>query len=91
MALSTPELEALRRYARLPEGRGLVLILEKKLAESDLKLRTLTSEHLLRQQGRSQQLQELLDEIAGADTVLKRQDVTRRSPFTRTPLTGTQT
>lgn len=78
--LNTPELEALRRYARLPEGRGLVLILEKKLAESDIQMRKLTGEHLYRQQGRSLQLAELLDEIAGADTVLKRQEVTRGQP-----------
>lgn len=79
MALTSPELETLRRYARSPEGRGLVLILEKKLAESDIKLRSLSGEHLSRQQGRSQQLAELLDEIEDADTVLKRQDVTKFS------------
>lgn len=76
--LNTPELEALRRYARLPEGRGLILILEKKLEASDVLLRTLSGEHLHRQQGRSQQLQELLDEIGGADKVLKRQEMTKR-------------
>lgn len=79
--LNNPELEALRRYARLPEGRGLIQILEKKLAESDEKLRSLTGELLYRQQGRSLALAEFLDEIAGADQVLKRQELTRRPRF----------
>lgn len=85
MALSIPDLEALRRYARLPEGRTLVLILEKKLAESDAKLRVLTGELLNQQQGRSQALAELLDDIAGAEKALTRQDVTKRQ-FTERPL-----
>jgi hypothetical protein len=78
--LNTPELEALRQYARRPEGKGLVLILEKKLAESDIAMRKLTGELLYRQQGRSLQLAELIDEIEGADTVLKRQEPTMRRP-----------
>ena len=77
MALTTPDLEALRRYARLPEGRGLMQILETKLVESDRKMRVLTGELLYRQQGRSLQLQELLDDINGADTTLKRQELTK--------------
>ena len=78
MALSTPELEALRRFARLPEGRLWIQILEKKLAESDAKLRTLSGEILTRQQGRSQQPQELLDDMAGAERALTRQETTRQ-------------
>lgn len=83
MGLDQVDLEALRRYARSPEGRGLVLILEKKLRDSDLKLRELLGEHLVRQQGRSLQLQELIDDLTKADQVLERQALTRRQPKVR--------
>ncbi len=86
MALSSVELEAIRRFARSPEGRGWVQLLEKKLAESDIKMRSLTGEHLYRQQGRSLELAELLNDIEGADKVLNRQDLTARPRPTRTQL-----
>ena len=84
MALDLVDLEALRRYARSPEGRGLVLILEKKLRESDLKLRELLGEHLIRQQGRSLQLQELIDDLTKAEQRLERQEPSRTRKATWT-------
>ena len=53
-------------------------LLEKKLAESDIKMRTLSGEHLYRQQGRSLELAELLNDLAGADQALNRQELTTR-------------
>lgn len=78
MALTTGELEALRRFSRVPEGRLWVAMLEKKLAEADAKLRTATGEDLYRKQGRAQQLEELIAEVTQAEQTLNRQEPSRR-------------
>lgn len=72
MPLNNEDLDLLRRVAKTPDGKALVLILEKKLRERDEKLRTATGEELYRAQGRAQELAELLSDIAEADTRLKR-------------------
>lgn len=72
MSLNREDLDLLRRLAKTPDGKALVLILEKKLSERDEKLRTATGEELYRAQGRAQELAELLSDIAEADTRLKR-------------------
>ena len=72
MALTTQDLDLLRRLAKTPDGKALVQILEKKLRERDEKLRSATGEELYRSQGRAQELAELLGALAEADTRLKR-------------------
>lgn len=79
MALTNSDLQALRAFSRVPEGRLWVAMLEKKLAEADAHLRTATGEDLYRKQGRAQQLEELLSEIKSADQVLRRQEVSRQA------------
>lgn len=77
MALTTADLQALRRFAQLPEGRVMVAVLVQKLGEADEKLRTATGEHLYRTQGRAQALDELLRDLTESDLVLKRQEQPR--------------
>lgn len=77
MALTTPDLHALRRFAQLPEGRIMVAVLSQKLGEADEKLRQLSGEHLYRMQGRAQALDELLRDLTESDQALKRQEQPR--------------
>lgn len=71
--LSTQDLEFLRRFARLPEGREWLLLLQRNLADTDKRLRSVTGDELLRTQGRAQLLAELVDQVTKAEEVLKRQ------------------
>lgn len=50
----------------------MVAMLERKLAEVDVKLRTATGEVLYRTQGKAQQLEELLRDLTGAEQALER-------------------
>lgn len=80
MPLTTPELQTLRAFYRTPEGKLFVRMLEDKLEDADAKLRRLSGEDLNRQQGRAQQLEELIRELTEADQALNRQDPSRRAP-----------
>ena len=51
-----------------------------KLSEADVKMRRLSGEELNRQQGRAQQLEELIRELTEAEQALNRQDPSRRAP-----------
>lgn len=72
MGLSTTDLEYLRRFARSPDGRQWLDILQRNLAETDVKLRTTIGDDLLRTQGRAQLLAELIDQVTKAEAVLAR-------------------
>ena len=69
--MTTEDLDYLRRFARTPEGRYFLGLLETRLRSRDEKLRTATGEELYRQQGRAQELYELMKDITGADSRLK--------------------
>jgi flagellar hook-basal body complex protein FliE len=79
MPLTNSELQTLRSFFWLPEGKLFVAMLKDKLAESDAKLRRLTGEALNQQQGKSQQLEELIRELSEAEQSLKRQDQSIRA------------
>ena len=50
----------------------LLQVLQAKLAESDLKLRSATGEEVYRTQGRAQAFAEMIDDLAKADEKLTR-------------------
>lgn len=79
MGLSTNDLEFLRRFARMPEGKALVDLLQRNLAETDVKLRTTIGDELLRTQGRAQLMAELIDQVTKAEATLARANPTRRA------------
>lgn len=83
MALTDADLQALRRFSQLAEGRLWMSMLSTKLAACDEKLRRLSGDDLIRMQGRAQQLEELLGELSGAGKALARQEQPTR---TATPL-----
>lgn len=72
MKLSGDQLAFLARFSQSPDGRALLLILEAKLAEVDVKLRILEGAEVHRQQGRAQQLDELMSDITEARQRLAR-------------------
>lgn len=80
MPLTTSELQILRAFFWSAEGKLLVAMLKDKLAAADVKLRSLSGEDLNRQQGRAQQLEELIRELTEAEQTLNRQDPSRRAP-----------
>lgn len=69
---SPEDLEFLRRFARMPEGRVLVELLHRKLTDADRRLRTAIGEDVLRSQGRAQLLAELIDDVTKAGMKLDR-------------------
>lgn len=69
---SHEDLEFLRRLARMPEGRVLVELLQRKLADADQRLRTAIGDDVLRSQGRAQLLAELIDDVTEAEQRLAR-------------------
>lgn len=78
MKLLTTDLDFLRRFARTPEGRQWLDILQRNLAENDVRLRTTIGDELLRTQGRSQLLAELIDQVEKAEAALERAAPPRR-------------
>ncbi len=72
MKLTGDQLKFLARFSKSPDGRALVSILQAKLGETEVKLRTLEGAELHRQQGRAQQLDELLTDIDEAQARLIR-------------------
>lgn len=74
MALTNTDLQVLRRFSQLPEGRLLLSMLGEKLAMCDEKLRHFSGDDLYRMQGRALQLEELINEVLGAGDTLKRQE-----------------
>lgn len=81
MKLSSDQLGFLARFSKSPDGRALQQILEAKLAEADAKLRTTEGAELHRQQGRAQELVEILADIAEASTRLTRNVSTAPRPY----------
>lgn len=69
---SPEDLEFLRRFARMPEGRVLVELLQRKLTDADQRLRSAIGEDVLRSQGRAQLLAELIDDVTMAEKKLAR-------------------
>ncbi len=66
-------LRDLDRCKRLPEGQLFVELLKMRLAESDAKMRTAKGDEIFVQQGKSQALQQILDDIEQAGDRLLRQ------------------
>lgn len=78
MKLDSTDLDVLRRFACLPEGERWVKILQRNLAETDVRLRTAIGDDLLRTQGKAQLLAELLSQVTGAGEKLERAATTPR-------------
>lgn len=72
MSFTNAQLEELSRYARLPEGKLFVHLLQMRLAEHDRQLRTASGEELVRTQGKAQAVQQLIDDIEQAGKRLQR-------------------
>lgn len=72
MKLDSTELDVLRRFARLPEGERWLKLLQRNLAETDVRLRTAIGDDLLRTQGRAQLLAELIAQVDTAEEKLAR-------------------
>lgn len=70
--MTNAQLADLARFGRLPEGKVFVDLLKMRLAEHDAKTRTATGEEVYRSQGRAQALAEVIKDIEGAETALKR-------------------
>lgn len=70
--LTRDDLEFLRRFARLPEGRQLITLYQRNLAETDVRLRTAIGDDLLRMQGRAQLLAELIAHVTEAEKSIER-------------------
>lgn len=79
MQLDKGQLTFLAAFARSPEGRLLVQLLEAKQREQDAKLRTAVGEEVYRAQGRAQATAELIGDILEAQQRLNRNDPTRTS------------
>lgn len=79
MKLDSADLEFLRRFARSPEGKLWVGILQRNQSGTDVRLRTSTGEELFRQQGRAQLLAELLDQVTEAEKKIERSATHRRT------------
>lgn len=67
MRFTTEQLSFLARFAKSPDGREVVNILNATLAEVEIGLRTKTGEDVYRQQGRAVQLDELITLINKAN------------------------
>ncbi len=72
MSMTNAQLEGLSRFARLPEGRVFVELMEMRLAEHDAKTRTACGEEVYRSQGRAQALAQLIEDIEQAGQRLQR-------------------
>lgn len=77
--LEPSDLVLLMALNALPEGRGLIALLERDLALSDEHCRTLEGAALHRAQGRSQFLAELIDRIRTARSTLKTSEATSQA------------
>lgn len=80
MKLSGEQLQFLARFSKSPDGRALLMILEAKLAEVEVKLRTQEGAELHRQQGRAQQIDDLVSDITEAGQRLVR-NVSTAPPY----------
>jgi len=79
--LSKDQLTFLAAFARAPEGKLFVQLLETKLREQDAKLRTAIGEEVYRAQGRAQATAEMIGDILEAQQRLTRSGPTRTSEF----------
>lgn len=66
---STTDLEVLRRLAQTPEGRLLVQVFQSRLADLDKSNRRAIGDNLVRGQGRSLELEEILTELFGVEEI----------------------
>jgi hypothetical protein len=72
MHLNGTQLQFLSRLSKTPDGLMLLQVLQAKLAESDLKLRSATGEEVYRAQGRAQAFDEMIADLTKADDRLTR-------------------
>lgn len=70
--MTNDDLLFLARFARTPDGQALLRILEAKLASVMETLLKADGNDAYRYQGRARQIQELRDDIAGAEASLAR-------------------
>lgn len=80
MRFTSDQLHFLARFSKSPDGRELLNILNSKLAETEVGLRTQVGEEIYRQQGRALQLDELIEDITEAATRLARAQPARPAP-----------
>jgi hypothetical protein len=66
MRLDQQQLEFLARFSKSPDARAFTQIIEARLKECESKLRTATGEEVYRNQGRAQELDEILAHLATA-------------------------
>lgn len=71
--LNNEDLKVLQSFSTRPEGRLFIQVLEKKLADTDARMRDAVGEDVYRQQGRAKELAELIAQITGAADALNRQ------------------
>ena len=79
MRLSSADLLFLARFSKSPDGQALLKILEAKLAEVHAGLRTHDGTALYRDQGRAQQLDEIMSDITEATARLDRAQPPQRA------------
>lgn len=72
MHLNGEYLDFLARFAKSPEGRVLLGLLQAKLRERETKLRAAAGEEVYRVQGRALELDELIADITSAQLKLNR-------------------
>jgi hypothetical protein len=72
MPLSNSTLADIARFARMPECKVFLELVEHRLAEADAKTRTASGEEVFRSQGRAQALDALLQDIKRARESLQR-------------------
>ena len=88
MHLTESQLLFLARFAKAPEGKEFIELMRAAVEEVNQTLRTATGEHVLRTQGRAQQL----DEIVGWITEANRKLTAGQASFrTRRPVTFDET
>lgn len=88
MRLSEPQLLFLARFAKSPDGREFLDLYRAKLAEVESKLRTCDGAEVHRQQGRAQQLDELIVDITKASEKLTASRSASQSPRRLTAIDG---
>lgn len=84
MRLSEQQLRFLARFAKAPEGKEFLELMRAALEDVTLKLRTTEGAEMHRQQGRAQQLDEIVAWITDANQKLTTGQASAR---TRRPVT----
>jgi thioredoxin-like negative regulator of GroEL len=81
MRLNATQLEFLTRLGKSPEGQQLQALIKAEIDETNVQLRSLTGEHLYREQGKATYLDALAGHLTGR---MPKRDAPR-APFQRPP------